>query len=92
MLDGLLEPDVKVAEAKSPLRVTHRRLDHREVYFVINDSVKPWTGQLSFAATGTAERWNPATGQREETLAASAARLPLEPYGAAFFRFAAAKR
>ena len=66
MLDGLLEPDVKVAEAKSPLRVTHRRLDDREVYFVINDSAKPWTGQVDFAAAGTGERWNPATGQREE--------------------------
>ena len=41
VLDGLLEPDVKVAKAKSPLRVTHRRLDDREVYFVINDSAKP---------------------------------------------------
>jgi hypothetical protein len=91
VLDGLLEPEVRVAQAKSPLRVTHRRLDNREVYFVINDSAKPWTGQVDFAAAETGERWNPATGQREETLAASTARLSLEPYGAAFFRFASAK-
>ena len=52
VLDGLLEPDVKVAERKSPLRVTHRRLDDREVYFVINDSAKPWTGEVEFAAAG----------------------------------------
>jgi hypothetical protein len=91
VLDGLLEPDVKVAEAKAPLRVTHRRLDDREVYFVVNDSAKPWTGALSFAAAGAGERWNPATGQREETLTTSAGKLSLEPYGAAFFRFAAAK-
>jgi hypothetical protein len=91
VLDGLLEPDVKVAEAKSPLRVTHRRLDNREVYFVINDSAKPWTGEVEFAAAGTGERWNPATGQSEETLTTSAAGLSLEPYGAAFFRFASAR-
>ena len=91
VLDGLLEPDVKVAEAKSPLRVTHRRLDNREVYFIINDSAKPWTGRLHFAATGTGERWNPATGRSEETLTAGAAQLSLEPYGAAFFRFTSAK-
>ena len=90
VLDGLLAPDVKVAEAKSPLRVTHRRLDDREVYFVINDSAKPWAGQVDFAATGSSERWNPATGQRE-TLGGSTAKLSLEPYGAAIFRFAAAK-
>ena len=52
VVDGLLEPDVKVAEAKSPLRVTHRRLDNREVYFVINDSGEPWAGQAEFAAAG----------------------------------------
>jgi hypothetical protein len=82
---------VKVAETKSPLRVTHRRLDDREVYFLINDSAKPWAGQVDFAAAGPGERWNPATGQREETLPAGTARLSLEPYGAAFFRFASAK-
>ncbi|HEX2974091.1 MAG TPA: glycosyl hydrolase, partial [Tepidisphaeraceae bacterium] len=86
VLDGLLERDVKIAEAKSPLRVTHRRVDDREVYFVINDSAKPWTGQLEFAAAGTGERWNPATGQREETLTPGPVKLSLEPYGAAFFR------
>ena len=91
VLDGLLEPDLKVAEAKSPLRVTHRRLDNREVYFVINDSAKPWTGQVDFAVTGTGELWNPATGQREETLITSAAQLSLEPYGAVLFRFTSAK-
>jgi hypothetical protein len=90
VLDGLLQPDVKVSEAKSPLRVTHRRLDNREVYFVINDSAEAWTGQLEFAATGTGEHWNPATGDVEEHLTAGAARLSLEPYGAAFFRFASA--
>jgi hypothetical protein len=91
VLDGLLAPDVKVAEAKSPLRVTHRRLDDREVYFVINDSAKPWAGQVDFAAVGNGEGWNPATGQKEETLAASTSKLSLEPYGAAVFRFASAK-
>jgi hypothetical protein len=91
VLDGLLERDVKVAEAKAPLRVTHRRLDNREIYFVINDSAKPWTGRIEFAAAGAGECWNPATGQREETLTASAAKLNLEPYGAAVFRFASAE-
>ena len=91
VLDGLLEPDVKVTEANSLLRVTHRRLDDREVYFVINDSAKPWSGQVSFAATGAGERWDPATGQKQEILATGTARLSLEPYGAAFFRFPAAR-
>lgn len=91
VLDGLLASDVIVAEARSPLRVTHRRLDNREVYFVINDSAKLWAGQVDFAAAGNGERWNPATGQKEETLATSTSKLSLEPYSAAVFRFASAK-
>lgn len=90
VIAGLLPPDVSLPEAKSPLRVTHRRLENHEVYFVINDSDKPWAGRVEFAARGGGERWNPATGRREETLPANAAQLRLEPYGAALFRFAAA--
>ncbi|UCG60141.1 MAG: hypothetical protein JSU70_11575 [Phycisphaerales bacterium] len=91
VLDGLLEPDVKVVEAKSPLRVTHRRLDNREVYFLINDSAKAWTGHVDFAATGAGECWNPGTGRREETFTTSAAQLSLQPYGATLFRFTSSK-
>jgi hypothetical protein len=87
VIEGLLPPDMSVSTSNSALRVTHRRLDQREVYFVINDSAKPWSGRLDFAATGNGERWNPATGRLEENLSASATRLSLEPYGAACFRF-----
>lgn len=91
VLDGLLEPDVKVATAKSPLRVTHRRLDNREVYFLINDSAKPWTGHVDFASNGVGERWNPATGKMEETFPSNNARISLGPYDATIFRFTSAK-
>jgi hypothetical protein len=90
VLDRLLPPGVKVNEARSPLRVTHRRLDESEVYFVINDSAHAWSGRLDFAATGAGERWNPATGRRDEIVMASDTPLSLEPYGAAFYRFASA--
>ena len=91
VLNGLLEPDVAVAPAKSPVRVTHRRLDDREVYFLINDSPKPWAGEVRFAAAGDGERWDPATGRRVAAVEAGAAKLELAPYGAAVFRFAAAR-
>jgi hypothetical protein len=91
VLDGVLAGDTQTAQAKSPLRVTHRRVEGREVYFLINDSAKPWSGEVSFAAWGEGERWDPATGQRAELLQTNAAKLSLEPYGAALFRFAAAR-
>jgi len=88
VLDGLIQPDARVAEMKSPLRITHRRIDSREVYFVINDSAKPWAGRLDFAAAGDGQGWNPATGKMAQALAGSTASISLEPYGAAIFRFA----
>ncbi len=91
VLNGLLEPDVAVAPAKSPVRVTHRRLDDREVYFLINDSPKPWAGEARFAAAGDGERWEPATGRRAAAVEAGAVKLELAPYDAAVFRFATAR-
>ncbi len=99
VLDGLLEPDVKVDDPRAPLRVTHRRVAGREVYLVINDSPEPWTGAVKFAAA-RGEHWDPGTGRRHElavTLAQRGAEaagdevaLALEPFGAALFRFAEA--
>ncbi len=91
VLDGLLEADVKVAGPQSPLRITHRRLDEREVYFVINDSAKPWKGQVSFAAAGAGECWNPATGLKEELPGTNSVPLSLEAYGASLVRFQSAR-
>ena len=91
VLRGALESDVTVAETRSPLRVTHRRIEGREVYFVINDSAQPWSGDIKFAAAGGGERWDLMTGRMAETVKGSAAKLDLEPYGAAGFRFAEAR-
>jgi hypothetical protein len=87
VLDGVLAADVKVADPRAPVRVTHRRLANHEVYFVINDSVQPWSGSMDFAA-GRGERWDPATGRMAEAVAGGPVQLALAPYGAALFRFA----
>ena len=98
VLDQALEPGLRFAPRNaaharqpSPVRVTHRRLEGHEVWFLINDSPKPWTGSVSVGAIGPGERWDPATGR--STPLASPADLPLEldAYGAAFLRFAAAR-
>ena len=90
-LNSILERDVNVAPAKSPVRITHRHIRDRELYFVINDSAKPWSGQIAFAANGNGERLDLATGQIGEKLATNVVQLTLEPYGASLFRFAAAQ-
>ena len=81
-LDGLLERDVSMQTARSPVRATHRRIDGREVYFMINDSAKSWQGEVTLSASGTGERWNPAKGSVVQTNLGNRVSLNLEPYGA----------
>ncbi|MCX8090904.1 MAG: glycosyl hydrolase [Verrucomicrobiae bacterium] len=91
VLDRLLERDAQVVPADSPVRVTHRRVDGREVFFLINDSPEPWRGEVEFCASGPGERWDLATGTRAETIPGPRVRLSLEPYGATAVGFPAAR-
>lgn len=91
VLDALIEPPVKVSPAGSPLRVTHRRIEGQEIFFVINDSSDPWKGQLSLAAAGQGECYDPATGAITPLAGPEGLDLKLEAYGAALFRFDAPK-
>lgn len=65
---------------------THRRIEGHEVYFLINDSGKPWTGKVTFAQSGPGERWDPATGSMTK-LQSGEVDLSLAPYGGTLFRF-----
>jgi hypothetical protein len=87
-LRGVLGPDARISPPRSPVRVTHRRIDGREVFFLINDASKPWEGEVEFAAGGKGEQWDPATGQVSGAEVGQRSRLHLGPYGAMLFRFA----
>jgi len=91
LLDALLEPDVLVAEANAPIRVTHRRIDDHEVYFLINDGASPWSGTVSLAVEGPGERWNPHTGEMTPVDSGRRTSLRLGPYGGVFLRFRKAR-
>lgn len=87
VLDGLLDRDVAVTPPRSPLRATHRRIDGHEVYFVINDSAKPWRGDVTLSAAGPGEQWNPDSGSVARTNLGTRVALDLQPYGATLLRF-----
>jgi hypothetical protein len=90
-LDGVLERDLTVPALRSPLRTAHRRIDGRDVWFVINDSSKPWQGEVTLSASGAGERWDPGEGVVAQTNLGSRVGLNLEPYGATLLRYPAAK-
>jgi hypothetical protein len=87
VLDALIEPAVKVAQAGSPLRVTHRRIEGQEVFFLINDSDQPWAGAVSLAAAGKGEYYDPASGGVTPLSGSKNLALKLDAYGGALFRF-----
>lgn len=87
----VLEPDVQMDQPNASIRVTHRRIEGREVYFVINDSATAWRGKLSLAAKGTGQICNPASGVIESDAIAGSIELNLEPYDARILRFASAR-
>lgn len=91
VLDGVLERDVKVNLPSSPIRATHRRIGGHEVYFLINDSPKPWEGEVTLCASGRGERWDLANGRLAETNLNERVSLRLETYSAAALRYPAAK-
>lgn len=89
LLDRILEPDVRVP-AGAPLRVTHRRVEDHEVYFVINDSPARFQGRVTVAAEGAGEAWFPGSGE-SRVLAGPEADLDLDGYEGIVLRWAAAR-
>ena len=87
VLNAVLEPDAKAGDGRTPIRVTHRRMGGHEVFFLINDSGDAWEGQVSVAARGAGEQWDPASGAMTPAGADGKASLRLGSYGAVLLRY-----
>lgn len=87
ILDKVIEPDVKVA-GDVPVRVTHRRIEGYEVYFLINDSPKPCETTVSLAVEGPGHLYDPATGNVTPLNSGQGVKLVFDSYGAWLLRFA----
>ncbi|MCC6145725.1 MAG: hypothetical protein IT368_18110 [Candidatus Hydrogenedentes bacterium] len=91
ILDGLLDQDVHITPPDGPVRVTHRRIDGHEVYFLVNNSGESWTGAATFRAVGAGEAWDPASGTMSPLSSPEQVPVVLGPYGAMLYRFAEAR-
>lgn len=91
VLDGVLDREVTVHAARSPVRVTHRRVEGHDLYFLINDSGKAWQGDVSVSGRGPGEHWDPAGPVVARTNLGARVNLKLEPYGAALLRYPSAE-
>ncbi len=87
VLNGVIDPELAVTPADTPIRSMHRRFSGHDVYFVINDSAQPWEGALRFPATGEGAQWDPATGQMTPLQADSDVPVRLAAYGGMLYTF-----
>ena len=86
VINSLLERDAACADAKAPVRITHRRVDEHDVYLAINDSDTAWSGEIRFCGSGVTEQWDPSNGTMTPLAAGTKASVQLGPYGAMLFR------
>ncbi len=86
VIDSLLERDAACADAKAPVRITHRRVDEHDVYFAINDSDTAWSGEIRFCGRGVTEQWDPSAGTMVPLAEGAKVSVHLGPYGAMLFR------
>ncbi len=86
VINALLEHDAVCADAKAPVRITHRRVDDHDVYLAINDSDTAWGGTLRFCGRGVTEQWDPNTGATTPLVNGAKVPMQLGPYGAMLFR------
>ncbi|HOX36656.1 MAG TPA: glycosyl hydrolase [Candidatus Brocadiia bacterium] len=92
ILNALLEPDVKISDSATPIRVTHRRIDGHEIWFLINDGEKPVSCKADLSASGAGERLDPSMGTISQLPSGNDIALDLQPYGGMLFRFAKVAR
>lgn len=56
-------PDVAVSPRTRDIYYQHRALPSGDAYFISNNADKPFTGVITFRATGKAQVWDPTTGK-----------------------------
>ncbi|MFQ6131605.1 MAG: glycosyl hydrolase [Armatimonadota bacterium] len=91
ILSTIIAEDVAVSPSNVPVRVTHRRIEGRDVYFLINDGAQPVEVTVSLTAAGTGEQWDPATGEITPLESRQDIALALGPYEGMLFRFSEAR-
>ncbi len=61
LLAAVLKPDITV-DGDAPIRMTHRRIGGDDVWFLLNDSMQPWSGRVTVPSSGPTELWDPRDG------------------------------
>ena len=86
-IKSVLAPDVSLVDTRAPVRITHRRIEGHDVYFLINDCPNSWNGLVDFAASGQVNQWDPSSGKVISLPKERPITISLEAYGATIVCF-----
>jgi hypothetical protein len=84
--------DLVVTPATTEIYYQHRALPQGDIYFLVNNSKAPVSGDFAFRSGGKAERWNPVNGETTavtatKTSAGSSIKLTLAQRSSVFVIF-----
>lgn len=77
-LSSWLKRPVEIEDNNLPLRLAHKKMEGKDVIFIINDSEEQISTNLTFTLKGDFEEWNPADGEVKQV--GNKLRLDLKPY------------
>jgi hypothetical protein len=63
ILGSWLDKDIVLEDESLPLRLAHRKINEKDVFFVINDSREKVDTRMTLQAKGRLEEWDPASGE-----------------------------
>ncbi len=93
LLDRVLARDMQVSGHNSEaIKMTHRKVDGNDLFFVINTQPEAWEGRLQFLGNEPFEVWSPEDGSVVKQAAGTFENVTLRGYGARIFRTRTALR
>jgi hypothetical protein len=84
ILESWLDKAVQLEDESLPVRLAHRKIDGRDVIFLLNDSKDVVTTTITLKGRGKVEEWDPATGSIRRV--DNPAELSLLPYHGKIYR------
>ena len=84
ILEGWLSKAVSLEDESLDLRIAHKNVHGKEVFFIINDSPVTTTTTITLKARGRLEEWDPATGEIRRV--SRKTEIELKPYHGKIYR------
>jgi hypothetical protein len=84
LLSERLEKAVQLEDESTPIRIAHKNIEGKELFYLINDSEETLSTNVTFATRGKLEEWDPASGEIHTI--SNTSQIELLPYHGKIYR------